>query len=396
MTRGSGKSSTGSKSSDLHKCQLGRQEVKWFGNIYSRQGMSPDPEKVVTIKNWPAQTEKSQVKSFLQTTQFCSPYMRVGQGKTYIDLTKPLRKLTNKSVRFKRDQECQHSFDALKDLLCADTVLVSFDPSRATRLYVDHGPDGLGSTIAQKYDVPGKRQPDWRPVVHHSRALKSADKGYSKVEGESLGLLSGMMIHKQYLYGCKFEAVTDHLPLLAFYNSPNRPAPVRVEQHRSKLRGFRFRLLYESGNKSPCDYGSRHPPPDHDYTKQEREEQGLEDEEEDQEHLVNRLVEDNLPPAVTMVMLKQAMQEDKMMKQLLGEVETGKASHSTKQSEFSGIFQELTANDGVLLKGDTVVIPTSLQANVIALAHEGHSGGDSTAKILRERVWSHCQRSLGR
>ena len=88
--------------------------------------------------------------------------MRVGQGKTYSDLTKPLRKLTNKSVRFKRDQECQHSFDALKDLLCADTVLVSFDPSRATRLYVDHGPDGLGSTIAQRYDVPGKRQPEQR------------------------------------------------------------------------------------------------------------------------------------------------------------------------------------------------------------------------------------------
>ena len=32
------------------KCNLGQQEVKWFGHIYSGQGMSPDPEKVETIQ----------------------------------------------------------------------------------------------------------------------------------------------------------------------------------------------------------------------------------------------------------------------------------------------------------------------------------------------------------
>ena len=27
------------------KCYLGKPEVKWFGNIYSKDGMSPDPDK---------------------------------------------------------------------------------------------------------------------------------------------------------------------------------------------------------------------------------------------------------------------------------------------------------------------------------------------------------------
>ena len=90
------------------KCQLGKAEVKWFGHIFSQQGMSPDPQKVETIKHWPAPGDKSQVKSFLQTIQFCSTYMKVEEaGKTYSDLTMPLRKLTNKSVRFKWDAECQ-------------------------------------------------------------------------------------------------------------------------------------------------------------------------------------------------------------------------------------------------------------------------------------------------
>ena len=58
------------------KCWMGQQEVKWFGNVYDKQGMSPDPPKVKIIKEWLAPKDKSEVKSFLQTCQFCSKYMR--------------------------------------------------------------------------------------------------------------------------------------------------------------------------------------------------------------------------------------------------------------------------------------------------------------------------------
>ena len=50
------------------KCHFGVPEILWFGNVFSRQGMSPDPEKVKMIKGWPSPQDKSEVKSFLQTT----------------------------------------------------------------------------------------------------------------------------------------------------------------------------------------------------------------------------------------------------------------------------------------------------------------------------------------
>ena len=34
------------------KYGFGQQQVKWFGNIFSKEGMSPDPEKVSCIKVW--------------------------------------------------------------------------------------------------------------------------------------------------------------------------------------------------------------------------------------------------------------------------------------------------------------------------------------------------------
>ena len=70
------------------KCQFGKEEVKWFGHIYSKQGMSPDPEKVEAIRQWEAPKDKAGVKSFLQTAQFCSIYMR-GRGEERHTATSP-------------------------------------------------------------------------------------------------------------------------------------------------------------------------------------------------------------------------------------------------------------------------------------------------------------------
>ena len=99
------------------KCEFGVPEVKWFGQIFSKQGMSPDPEKVDTIRNWPAPADKAEVKSFLQTCQFSQPFMKPGGGRTYADVTAPLRRLTAKSVRFIWDTRCRASFDELKSFI---------------------------------------------------------------------------------------------------------------------------------------------------------------------------------------------------------------------------------------------------------------------------------------
>ena len=99
------------------KCRLGVSEVLWFGHIYNKQGMSADPEKVQMIKNWNRPQDKAGVKSFLQTVQFCQVFMRPGEGRTYSDVTLPLRRLTAKSVRFDWSKDCESSFLELKKIL---------------------------------------------------------------------------------------------------------------------------------------------------------------------------------------------------------------------------------------------------------------------------------------
>ena len=196
------------------KCNFGQQSVMWFGHIFSKQGMSPDPEKVRHIKAWPAPQNKDEVKSFLQTVQFVSPYMRKEDGTPYSDATAPLRHLTRQNVKFDWTKECQTAFNELKSRISHKTVLVPYVPHLDTRLYVDHGPKGIASTVAQLHKH-GKK-PGWKAVHHKSRSLIPAEENYSKVEGESLAIYSGIKMQKQYLYGTAFIVMTDHSPPTAW------------------------------------------------------------------------------------------------------------------------------------------------------------------------------------
>ena len=51
-------------------------------------------------------------------------------------------------------------------------------------------------------------------------------------------------------------------------------------------------MIHPLGNTNPCDYGSRHPPPPRSYTEQEKQELGVEEEEEDAEIQVGRVLEE--------------------------------------------------------------------------------------------------------
>ena len=113
----------------------------------------------------------------------------------------------------------------------------------------------------------------------------------------------------------------------------------------------------------------------------------MEEAEEDEEFSVNRIVQRSLRAAVTISMLRHAVQEDITLKQVLEDVLAGRMSKHTLESPYKAVFGDLTAADGVLLRGEQLVIPPSLHHDVISLAHDGHQGEAKTIRALRERLW---------
>ena len=146
---------------------------------------------------------------------------------------------------------------------------------------------------------------------HSSRAKTVVEMKYGKVDGESLGILASIRSNKMYLYGRPFQVIVDHKPLCNLYNQHSREVMVRVAKHKSKLLAFSFDVIYQPGVTNPWDYASRCPPPEHQYTVEERDTWGIEDEEEDTEILICRMEE--LTDIVTMPILVRHTDGNKML-----------------------------------------------------------------------------------
>ena len=107
-----------------------------------------------------------------------------------------------------------------------------------------------------------------------------------------------------------------------------------------------------------------------------------------QEEVVNHLLEDNIPKAVTTKMLQQETSSDEELQQLTKFIQSQDKDGCKKNlKEYSGVFDELYTINGIILRDQQIVIPKSLRADVIELAHEGHQGIDKTLKLLRQSSW---------
>ena len=292
-----------------------------------------------------------------------------------------MRRLTKKNARFHWGKE-QDSFEELKQRLCSDDVIAPYDTKKDTRLYVDSSPIGTQATLAQKHIVGGEEV--WRPVNYTSRAWTPTEARYGQIERESNGILTGMAMNKLYTLGTFVQVITDHKPLVSAYNPRRKPKQLRIDRHRTKLLEFDYEVFYEPGSTTPSDYGSRHPPKRSGFTASERNAWHVADEQT--EILVNCVLEEHLPTAITIDMLKAETKRDAELVQLKDDILRNKYP-TVKTLSYKRLFSEFTVVNDVIVRGNRVVIPPSLQADVIGLAHEGHMGIDKTLNLLRETCW---------
>ena len=92
-----------------------------------------------------------------------------------------------------------------------------------------------------------------------------------------------------------------------------------------------MKVEYVPRDKMPCDFGSRHPEilPEN-LTRQEREEIGIETEEEDMEIWVARTLEKVLP-AITLKEMVEATKDAPELSKLVEEKKTGRMSKETSK-----------------------------------------------------------------
>lgn len=235
----------------MEKCLFNVKKVEFLGYILSAEGISPVPEKVAAIKDWPIPKNVKEVQSFLGLANF---YRRFVPG--FAEKARPLTNLTRKDCQFTWSNGTQKAFDDIKHALINAPVLLVADPSQPFILETDASEFACGAVLAQKKS--NDQFP--HPIAFISRKFQPAEINYSVHDKELLAIVTAFETWRHYLVGNRhpIDVYCDHKNL-TFFRDKSIVKPRHARWH-LLLSEFDFRLNYIRGkNNQIADALSRRP-----------------------------------------------------------------------------------------------------------------------------------------
>lgn len=353
---------------NLNKCCFNQNQITFLGYNFSKEGIKPDQNKVEAMVKMDPPTNISEVRSLLGMFNYVGRFLPHLANNTF-----EIRQLLNKDVEFKWTEQHQEKFNILKQQLKEATTLTYFDINKELHLFVDAGPTGLGGILTQqtnnsKYEV----------IAYASRSLTKTEQKYSQVEKEMLAVAWGMKHFHLYIMGTHFYVHTDHRPLLSILQNPLSIPSARIERLILKIQQYQFTAIHQKGTNNPSDFLSRHP-----YINNSKED-------EKTENYVKFVVTNSMPKAINIEEIKQATLDDvtlQTLKETILQKNLEDKTWTQQLKPFKNIRSELTTYNELILRGQRIVLPDSLQLKAIELAHKSHLGIVKTKQLLRTKVW---------
>ncbi|EYC07815.1 hypothetical protein Y032_0068g142 [Ancylostoma ceylanicum] len=226
----------------LEKCSFAKAEIRYLGFIVDKNGRRPNPEKIDAIKGMVEPKNVSHLRAFVGMITYYAAFMP-----TMKDLRGPLDALLKKDVKWEWTSKQQLAFEKVKKALSSELNLAHYDPRQKIVVAADACDYGIGCVISHRYEDGSEK-----PIAHASRSLTAAEKNYSQIEKEALGIVFAVKKFHKYVFGRKFLLLTDHKPLLAIFGD-KKGVPVysanRLMRWATILLGYDFDIEYVNTTK---------------------------------------------------------------------------------------------------------------------------------------------------
>lgn len=229
----------------INKCKFFARETLYLGHILTPEGVKPNSAKVDTILNLKLPNTVKGIKSFLSMTGYYRKFIR-----DYSKVAYPMIKYLKKDVKLNtNDPNFINAFEKLKKILTEAPVLRYPDFNKTFQLVTDASLNSIGAVLQQ----------NGHPICFASRTLNEHEKNYSATEKELLAIVWATNYFRPYLYGVKFEVLSDHQPLRwLFVKSQSRELNPRLYRWIIKLSDFNLTVNYIKGKDNHvADFLSR-------------------------------------------------------------------------------------------------------------------------------------------
>lgn len=348
------------------KCLFFQNEVEYLGYIISGTGLKTNKSKVESVLKMNPPRDISELRSFLGTINYYGKFI---QGLSSV--LSPMYELLKLGTKWHWSQSCQMSFNNVKELLSVAPILMHYDVNLPVILTCDASAHGLGAILSHKLATGEER-----PVAYASRSLNCAEKHYSQIDKEALGIIFGVKKFHQFLYGKRFLLRTDHKPLLSIFG-PKKGIPLmaasRLQRWSVILSAYYYDIEYVCSTKNTADILSRLPVGE------------VEKEVENISYLY--FIEENLP--ITSQVVKSESDKDPILSRVINYVYNG-WPNVIEEEELKHFFQrkeQLYVESGCLMWGYKIVIPLKLRKKILDELHKTHLGIVKTKSLARSYVW---------
>ena len=344
---------------NIDKCDIKQANMKFFGLEFSADGVRPDPGKAADIQRMKEPQNVTQLQEFLGIATYMSPFIP-----NLSQQTATLRDLVKKDAEFIWAESHNAAFKATKSLICREVTLAYFDPQAESVIQVDASSRGLGAVLIQH----GK------PIAFASKSLSDCEQRYTNIEREMLAVVFGCERFHMYVYGKSFVLESDHKPLEMINLKNLAAAPQRLQRMFLRVQPYDFVLGYKPGKQMMlADAMSRQP--------------------SSESTQIDLDIQVSFVQFSTQKLqsIREAIQADDELCALRAVIVDGwpdsQRHLAAPLRPYWSCRDELAVEDGLIMKGDRLVIPLSLQAEVLSKLHEAHQGIEKTRLRARSCVY---------
>jgi len=360
------------------KCVISQPILKYLGHVVSAAGIQPVGEKVEAILNAPRPSDVSSLRTFLGLINY---YVKFIQDMA--SMAAPLNALLRKAAKWNWTPECEKAFNSLRRVITSSSVLTHYDSRLPLVLDCDASSFGIGAALS--HIMPDGSQ---RPIAFASKTLTPTEKLYSQIEREAYSIIFGVKKFHRYIFGRKFELVTDHKPLVMVMGPKGHIASVsasRLHRWALILSAYDFTLKFRpSQQHANADFLSRSPLP---ITADDC----LNTPDLQDVNLIAFMDSVSGIPPVSYKEVRAATAKDAVLTEVMRYVQSGWPFEShcpvAHLQPFFNRRTELSISGGCLLWGLRIIIPSALHSTILDKLHECHSGIVRMKSIARSYIW---------
>ena len=222
-----------------------KSEIHYLGHLISPEGISPLPNKLVSIRHMPVPNSTKEIKQFLGLTGYYRKFVP-----RFADISRPLTTLTKKDAKFEWTSACQKSFELLKEALCGEPVLKYADTSKPYTLYTDASKFGWAGVLTQPHTttIDGKSTTTDHPVAFVSGLFRGSQLNWAALTKEAFAIYMSVKKLSFYLTDAQILLRSDHKPLEKFLlkNMLNS----KVNNWAIELQAFNIQFDYIKGSNN--------------------------------------------------------------------------------------------------------------------------------------------------